>query len=197
MADKAPRAQKALEAAVEAEPKHRYAPTLDTEARREAALPRWLRSPLLAPLRRLRRARWWPYIALVGPGIIAGSAGNDAGGIATYASTGAKYGYTLLWAMLVVTISFGLVQEMCARMGAVTGKGLMDLIREQYGVSWSMFAMLVVFIANTGVTISEFVAIAAVAELLGLPGWLVVPAAAFLVWWLIVKGSYRRVEKIF
>src|SRR5207237_111040 len=107
------------------------------------------------------------------------------------------HGYTLLWAMLVVTICFGLVQEMCARMGAVTGKGLMDLIREEFGVGWSMFALLVIFIANTGVTISEFVAIAAVGELLGLPAWLVVPISAFLIWWLIVKGSYRRVEKIF
>src|SRR5438067_9854976 len=146
-----------------AEVTHPYVPgETSTEGARQPAPPRL---SLLAPLHRIRRMRWWPYLALVGPGIIAGSAGNDAGGIATYASTGAKYGYTLLWAMLVVTISFGLVQEMCARMGAVTGKGLMDLIREQYGVSWSMFAMLVIFVANTGVTISEFVAIAAVGEL--------------------------------
>jgi Mn2+/Fe2+ NRAMP family transporter len=82
-------------------------------------------------------------------------------------------------------------------MGAVTGKGLMDLIREKFGASWSMFALLVVFIANTGVTISEFVAIAAVAQILGVPTWVVVPASAFLVWWLITQGSYRRVEKIF
>src|SRR5205814_3512668 len=139
----------AAPASAEVEPKHRYAPTIDETSTRTT--PRWLRFPAFSPLRRLRRTRWWPYLALVGPGIIAGSAGNDAGGIATYASTGANYGYTLLWAMLVVTISFALVQEMCARMGAVTGKGLMDLIREQFGVSWSMLALLVVFIANTGV----------------------------------------------
>jgi Mn2+/Fe2+ NRAMP family transporter len=179
------------------QPKRRYTPTVDNEAASTQALPRWLRFPPLSPLRKLRRTRWWPYLALIGPGIIAGSAGNDAGGIATYASTGASYGYTLLWAMLVVTVSFALVQEMCARMGAVTGKGLMDLIREQFGVGWSMLAVLVILIANTGVTISEFVAIAAVAELLGLPGWLVVPPAAFLIWWLITQGSYKRVEKVF
>src|SRR3954469_8427493 len=132
----------------------------DSETR-TPRLPTWLRSLFLYPLRRIRRARWWPYIALLGPGIVAASAGNDAGGIATYASTGASYGYSLLWVMLIVTVSFVLVQEMCARMGAVTGKGLTDLIREQYGVGWTMLAVLVVLIANTGVTISEFVAIAA------------------------------------
>lgn len=181
-----------------AEPEHRYAPSIDVTEQRPR--PAWRRVNLAAPFKRIRlvrRTRWWPYLALIGPGIIAGSAGNDAGGIATYASAGAAYGYSLLWAMLIVTFSFGLVQEMCARMGAVTGKGLMDLIREQFGVGWSMLAVGVIFVANTGVTISEFVAIAAVAELLGVPGWLVVPGAAFLVWWLVTHGSYKRVEKIF
>src|SRR6478672_1930290 len=118
------------------EPKHRYTPSAAVTA--AATTPRWLRFPPLSPLRRARRTRWWPYVAVLGPGIVAAAAGNDAGGIATYASTGATYGYKLLWAMLVVTVSLVLVQEMCARMGAVTGKGLSDLIREQFGVGWAM-----------------------------------------------------------
>src|SRR3954466_9898187 len=107
--------------------KHRYTPTLrgsDT-----TRLPGWLQLPVRRPLRRLRRMGWWPYLALLGPGIVSASAGNDAGGIATYASVGATYGYSFLWAMFLVTISLVVIQEMCARMGAVTGKGLSDLIR--------------------------------------------------------------------
>src|SRR5690349_4401322 len=96
-------------------------------------------------LERVRRAGVWPYLAALGPGLIAAAAGNDAGGIATYATVGAEYGYSLLWVMLVVTFLFILVQEMCARMGAVTGKGLSDLIREQFGLRWSAFATLILF----------------------------------------------------
>lgn len=176
--------------------KRHYIPTLESTP--APSLPRWLRIfNLAAPLRRLRKLRFWPYVALMGPGIVAAAAGDDAGGIATYASAGAGYGYTLLWAMLLVTISLVLVQEMCARMGAVTGKGLMDLIREQFGVGWTLLAIGIILVANTGVTISEFVAVAAVAELFGLPGWLAVPPTAFLIWWLVTQGTYRRVEKIF
>src|SRR5947207_15286955 len=89
-----------------------------------------------------RRPRWLPYLAALGPGLIAANAGNDAGGIATYASVGAAYGYDLLWMMVVITVSLIVVQEMCARMGAVTGKGLSDLIRENFGPRWTTFAML-------------------------------------------------------
>jgi Mn2+/Fe2+ NRAMP family transporter len=103
----------------------------------------------------------------------------------------------MLWAMVLVTICLVLVQEMCARMGAVTGKGLSDLIREQFGASWAMLAVLVLLIANAGVTISEFVGIAAAADLFGIPGWLAVPPIALLVWWLVTSGSYRTVEKVF
>ena len=92
-------------------------------------------------------------------GMIAASAGNDAGGIATFASVGAEQGYRLLWILIPITISLGLVQEMCARMGAVTGKGLADLIRERFGVRWTAFVMLALLIANGGVTVSEFVGI--------------------------------------
>src|SRR5205814_6641834 len=104
---------------------------------------------------------FWAYVAVLGPGIVSAAAGNDAGGIATYSANGAQFGYTMLWAMLVVTISLVLVQEMCARMGAVTGKGLSDLIREQFGVGWSLLSVLVLLIANTGVTSSEVVGVAA------------------------------------
>ena len=179
--------------------RHRYAPTMRYVQAEERARRRGLRLPfdLLAPVRRLGRTRWWPYVALMGPGIVAAAAGDDAGGIATYASVGAMYGYKLLWALLLVTVSLVLVQEMCARMGAVTGKGLSDLIREQFGVGWTLLVVLIVLIANTGVTTSEFVAVAAVANLLGVPGWLAVPPVAFLIWWLVTRGSYRKVERVF
>lgn len=144
-----------------------------------------------------RRSWLIAYLAVVGPGMVAANAGNDAGGIATYASAGASYGYHLLWSLIPVTISLGIVQEMCARMGAVTGKGLADLIRERFGVRWTGLVMLALLIANGGVTVSEFVGIAAATELFGLPRNVSVPLAALFVWWLVVKGSYRRVERVF
>jgi NRAMP (natural resistance-associated macrophage protein)-like metal ion transporter len=143
------------------------------------------------------RARLLGYLAVLGPGMIAASAGNDAGGIATFATVGAEHGYRLLWVLIPITISLGLVQEMCARMGAVTGKGLADLIREQFGVRWTAVVMLALLIANGGVTVSEFVGIAAATELLGVPRFLSVPLSAFAIWWLVVKGSYQRVERAF
>lgn len=143
------------------------------------------------------RRRVLGYLAILGPGMIAASAGNDAGGIATFASVGAEQGYRLLWVLIPITISLGLVQEMCARMGAVTGKGLADLIREQFGVRWTALIMLALLIANGGVTISEFVGIAAATELLGVPRFLSVPLSALTIWWLVVKGSYQRVERAF
>ena len=143
------------------------------------------------------RRRILGYLAILGPGMIAASAGNDAGGIATFASVGAEQGYRLLWVLIPITISLGLVQEMCARMGAVTGKGLADLIREQFGVRWTALVMLALLIANAGVTISEFVGIAAATELLGVPRFLSVPLSAIMIWWLVVKGSYQRVERAF
>jgi len=129
--------------------------------------------------------------------MIAASAGNDAGGIATFAAVGAEQGYRLLWVLIPITISLGLVQEMCARMGAVTGKGLADLIRERFGVRWTAFVMLALLIANAGVTVSEFVGIAAATELFGIPRFLSVPLSAVGIWWLVVKGSYQRVERAF
>jgi len=129
--------------------------------------------------------------------MITANAGNDAGGIATFASVGAEFGYQLLWILIPITISLGIVQEMCARMGAVTGKGLADLIRERFGVRWTALVMLSLLIANAGVTVSEFVGIAAACELFGIPRLISVPLAAILIWWLIVKGSYQRVERVF
>jgi len=150
-------------------------------------------------VRRTVATRWrlLALIAILGPGMITANAGNDAGGIATFASVGAEFGYSLLWILIPITISLGLVQEMCARMGAVTGKGLSDLIRERFGVRWTALIMLALLIANAGVTVSEFVGIAAAAELFGVSRFVAVPLAAMLVWWLVAKGSYKKVEKVF
>jgi NRAMP (natural resistance-associated macrophage protein)-like metal ion transporter len=144
-----------------------------------------------------RRRRLLGYLAILGPGMITANAGNDAGGIATYASVGAEHGYRLLWILIPMTISLGIVQEMCARMGAVTGKGLADLIRERFGVRWTALVMLALLVANAGVTVSEFVGIAAATELFGISRLISVPIGAIAIWWLIVKGSYRRVERVF
>lgn len=141
-------------------------------------------------------------LAILGPGLIAANAGNDAGGVATYSSAGASYGYNLLWALAITMVFVAVAQEICARLGAVTGKGLSDLIREQFGVRWTALAMLALLIANTGVTISEFIGIAASVQVLANDPhtpliYLIVPACGFVLWWLVIKGSYRRVEKIF
>lgn len=152
-------------------------------------------------LGRLRRSlskyRYFAYLAILGPGIIAANAGNDAGGIATYSSVGAGFGYTLLWTFIPMTVSLIVVQEMCMRMGVVTGQGLADLIREQFGVRWTAFVMLALLVANTGVIISEFVGIGQAAELLGASRFIVIPVSGALIWWLVVRGSQKRVERVF
>lgn len=147
--------------------------------------------------RSLSEYRFYAYLAVLGPGIIAANAGNDAGGIATYSTAGAAYGYTLLWVFIPMTISLIVVQEMCIRMGLVTGQGLADLIREQFGVRWTAFVMLALLVANTGVIISEFVGIGQAAELLGVSRFIAIPITGVLVWWLVVKGSQKRVERVF
>jgi Mn2+/Fe2+ NRAMP family transporter len=156
---------------------------------------------LLTPVKRLKhlksRYRLIAILGILGPGLIAASAGNDAGGVATYAMVGARYGYQLLWIMIPITFSLGVVQEMCARMGAATGKGLSDLIRERFGVRWTTAIMFCLLIANTGTTISEFIGIAASMELLSVPRYLSVPIVAAGLWWLIVKGSYHYTERVF
>ena len=139
----------------------------------------------------------WKYLLILGPGLIATSAGNDAGGIATYSSAGAKFGYDMIWVMVILTLSFAVVQEMCTRLGAATGRGLLDLIRENFGIGWTLFAISIIVVANGGVTISEFIGIAAASELLGVSRYISVPIAAAALWYLVIFGSYARVEKIF
>src|ERR1700756_4188491 len=136
-------------------------------------------------------------LAFIGPGIVAANAGNDAGGIATYSSVGARYGYDLLWMMVLITISLIVVQEMAARMGAVTGKGLAELIREQYGPRWSLFSTFAVLLAHLGICISEFVGVGAALGLAGVPPQVSVPIAAVVVWLLVVRGSYKLAERVF
>ena len=143
------------------------------------------------------RARPLLFLAFLGPGLIAANAGNDAGAVATWSSVGAQYGYALLWVLVVITISLSVVQEMCARMGAATGKGLSDLIRERFGVRGAAFAMSTLLVANILITISEFAGIAAACELFGISKYITVPLAAIGIWFVITRGSYDRVEKIF
>ncbi|HZD88086.1 MAG TPA: Nramp family divalent metal transporter, partial [Gaiellaceae bacterium] len=152
--------------------------------------------PRLRPRNRLT-VRLLALLAFLGPGIVAANAGNDAGGIATYASIGARYGYDLLWMMVLLTVSLIVVQEMAARMGAVTGKGLAELIREQYGPRWSMLSTGSVLFANLGICISEFVGIGAALGLAHVPPQASVPLAAAIVWLLVVRGSYKLAERVF
>ena len=137
------------------------------------------------------------YASMMGPGIVAAIAGDDAGGIATYSSAGASYGYSLLWALVLMTISLSVVQEMSARLGAVTGQGLADLIREHFGLRWTSISVLALLLANGATIVSEFAGVAAAMEMVGVTRYLAVPLAAALVWGLVVWGSYHRVEKIF
>jgi Mn2+/Fe2+ NRAMP family transporter len=146
--------------------------------------------------RRTPRARF-AMLAVLGPGLIAAMAGDDAGGIATYASVGADYGFSLLWALVIITISLSLIQEMASRMGAVTGKGFAELVRERFGVRPTAFVMATLVVANAGLVVSEFAGIGAAAELFGISRYIAVPPMAVLLWWLVTNGSYRRVEKVF
>jgi Mn2+/Fe2+ NRAMP family transporter len=136
------------------------------------------------------------YLSILGPGLITSSADNDAPGIATYSMAGSRYGYQFLSIILIITIGEVVVQEMAARMGVVTGKGAVDLIRERFGVKVTAFAMLTLMIANLGTTIAQIAGIAAAAELFGLSRYLVAPLAAILVSFAVLKGSYRYIEKI-
>ncbi len=152
-------------------------------------------------LHRLRRIAphtpLFALLAVLGPGLVSAIAGDDAGGIATYASVGAKYGYQLLWTMVLITISLAVVQEMTARLSVATGKGLSDLIREQFGVKVTALAMIALLIANGSVTITEFAGIGAAAELFGIPRYIVVPIAAVFVWWLVARSNYQLAERVF
>lgn len=145
----------------------------------------------------MKHRRLSPYLLALGPGLLAAAAGNDAGGIATYASAGASYGYGLLWALVLVTLCVGIVQEMSARMGAVTGKGFSDLVRESFSLRATALILLTLLVANAGIIVSEFIGIAAAAELFGVSRYIAVPVSAVLVWLLITRGSYGWVERIF
>lgn len=133
----------------------------------------------------------------MGPGIITACADNDAGGIATYSIAGAHFGYSLLWGLLITTFCLAVIQEMCARMGAVTGKGLSDLIRENFGLRWTFFAMAVLLIANIFTLIGDFAGIAASLEIFGFAKWISVPIVAFVIWYTVLRGSYKIVERVF
>jgi NRAMP (natural resistance-associated macrophage protein)-like metal ion transporter len=137
------------------------------------------------------------YLAAAGPGIIAANAGNDAGGVATYASAGAQFGYRPLFFMVVVTVGYVAVQEMVARLAAHTGKGLSALIREQFSLRMSAFAVLAFAVANVGLVVTEFAGIGAAFELFGVSRYLSVPIAAVAIWALVILGSYRYAERIF
>lgn len=143
-----------------------------------------------------RRIPLLAFLGVIGPGIIAASAGNDSGGISTYSVAGARYGYTMLWMMLAMTPSFVIVQEMAGRMGAATGKGFSALIRERFGVRPTFTAMLMLLTSNAATTVAEFAGIAAAMELFGVSRFISVPIAALVVWLLVVRGSYRNVEKV-
>ena len=137
------------------------------------------------------------FFALVGPGIITSNVDNDAGGITTYSLAGSEYGLTLLWTLIPITGALIIIQEMCARMGVVSGKGLSDLIRERFGARITFYLMIVLFLTNLGNTISEFAGVAASMELFGVSKYISVPISAAIVWWLVVKGNYKSVEKVF
>jgi Mn2+/Fe2+ NRAMP family transporter len=137
------------------------------------------------------------WLFILGPGLIAAAAGNDAGGIAMYSSVGAQFGYDLIWVMVVITVSLAVVQEMVARLGAASGEGLLDLIRERFGIRLAMLSIVIILIANGGLVMSEFIGIGAAANLLGVSKYIAIPLAAALLWYLILYGTYRWVEKIF
>jgi NRAMP (natural resistance-associated macrophage protein)-like metal ion transporter len=153
--------------------------------------------PRLPARLRSRRARIFVFLGLLGPGLIAANAGNDAGGVATYSAAGAKYGYGLLWTIVLITISLAIVQMLAARMGVVTGKGLAELVREEYGIRWSVLATSAVLVANLGICISDFVGVGAAVGLAGVPAQVSVPIAALGIWLIIVRGSYRMAERFF
>jgi len=148
-------------------------------------------------MRRLRRYRPLLILALIGPGIITSAADNDAGGIITYTQAGAKYCYDLLWVIVLITFALAMIQEMCARMGVVTQKGLAELIRENFGVKWTLFALGALLVANLATTVAEFAGLAASLEIFGLTRYITIPIAAVGIWFLVVKGSFKVVERVF
>jgi len=143
------------------------------------------------------KTRFLLFFAVVGPGFITANVDNDANGIYTYSAAGAQFGNLLLWTLIPITLALIVVQEICARMGAVTGKGLSDLIREEFGLRVTFFMMIGILIINFGNVVGEFAGIAGSLELFGLSKYITVPVCAMIVWLMVVKGHYKSVEKIF
>jgi NRAMP (natural resistance-associated macrophage protein)-like metal ion transporter len=148
-------------------------------------------------MRYRHKRRLLVFLSIMGPGIITASVDQDAGGIATYSLAGAHYGYSLLWTLFFTTISLAVVQEMGSRMGVVTGKGLGELIRERYGVRAAVLILATVVLANLANTIAEFAGAAAAFEIFGIPRLLSVPLTACFVAWLVIQGTYARLERVF
>jgi NRAMP (natural resistance-associated macrophage protein)-like metal ion transporter len=168
---------------------------MEQSTKEQARMPMHPKAP-----RRLHRRitqRLLFYLGIFGPGLIAANAGNDPGGIATYSTMGSQFGYQMLWVMPILMVGVAMVQEMCARMGAVTGKGLSDLIRENFPLRLTVFIMFIFLLANGGVVVSEFIGIAAALSLFGIPSWIGAPCGGVLIWWLVARGSYKRVENVF
>ncbi len=140
---------------------------------------------------------WLIFLAVIGPGIITSNVDNDAGGITTYSLAGANFGYTLIWSLIPITLALIIIQEMSARMGVVTGKGLSDLIREHFGVKVTFYLLMALIFTNLGNTIAEFAGIAASLEIFDISKYLTVPLGAVFVWILVLKGNYKSVEKVF
>src|SRR5271165_3011251 len=143
------------------------------------------------------RIRILLFLAVLGPGFITANVDNDSGGILTYSQAGAQYGYTLLWTIIPITIALIVVQEMCARMGVVTGKGLSDLIREEFGLRLTFVMMVLLVVVNYTNVVTEFIGIAGSLHLFHVSKFASVPICAFLVWALVLRGSYKSTEKVF
>ncbi len=143
----------------------------------------------------MKLARIFLFFSLIGPGLLTAIGDNDVGGIASNSAAGAHFGYSFLWVLLMITVALTVVLDMCARMGVVTGKGLMDLIRENFGLKWAAFSALCLFLANTATTISNFGGLAGGIEMFGISRYLFVPMMTLAIWYLVHKGTYKIVER--
>jgi Mn2+/Fe2+ NRAMP family transporter len=145
---------------------------------------------------RIGRARLVVILSMVGPGLIAANAGNDAGGITTWSVIGSRYGYSMIWILVLITPVLAVVQEMNARVGVVTGRGLAGLIRENFSLRVTALAILVTVVANFGTTVAEFSGVAAASSLFGVPPYVALPLLAAAIWLMVTRGSYRKVERV-
>lgn len=143
------------------------------------------------------KLKWILILGVIGPGIVAGTADNDAGGITTYSVAGASFGYKMLWILFLITFILAITQEMGARLGLVTGKGLAALIRENFSLKTTTFVVVITFLANWANILAEYAGVSSVADIYGVPRYIAIPVAAFLTWWVVYKGSFKFVQKIF